>query len=94
MKNRIIRNVDAVLSFILMVIMLFLWILLVYVGIASFVLARIASNICAKSLNRISKICDIYEYAKENLDCMNRRIRDEGGETFKELLTKMFKVEA
>ena len=94
MKNRIIRNVDSILSFVLMVVMFFVWSGLAWIGIAFLKLARNASNVCAKCHIRLGKIHDNYECAKENVDCVNRMLRDEGGEPFKELLTKMFKVEA
>ena len=94
MKNRIIRSVDSILSFALMVVMLFVWSGLVRIGIAFLKLARNASNVCAKCRIRLGKIHDNYECAKENVDRLNRMLCDEGGEPFKELLTKMFKVEA
>ena len=94
MKNRIIRNVDSILSFVLMVVMFFVWSGLAWIGVAFLKLARNVSNICAQCHIRLGKIHDNYECAKENVDCMNRMFRYEWGETFKELLTKMFKVEA
>ena len=36
----------------------------------------------------------LYEYAKETVDSLNRRLCNECGESFGELLTEMFKVEA
>ena len=94
MKNRIIRNVDSILSFVLMVVMFFVWSGLVWIGVAFLKLARNASNICAKCHIRLGKIHDNYECAKENVDCMNRMLRHDWEEGFDGLLTKMFKVEA
>ena len=94
MKNRIIRSVDSILLFVLMVVMFFVWSGLGWIGVAFLKLARNASNICAKCHIRLGKIHDNYECAKENVDCLYRMLRDEDGEPFKELLTKMFKVEA
>ena len=94
MKNRIIRNIDAVLSFVLMAVMFFVWIGLAWIGVAFLKLARNASNICAKCHIRLGKIHDNYECAKENVDCMNRMIRHDWEEGFNGLLTEMFKVEA
>ena len=94
MKNRIIRNVDSILLFVLKVVMFFVWCGLAWIGVAFLKLARNASNICAKCHIRLGKIHDNYECAKENVDCLNRMLRDEDGESFGELLTEMFKVEA
>lgn len=96
MKNRIIRNVDSILSFVLMVVIFFVWSGLARIGVAFLKLARNASNIYiwAQCHIRLGKIHDNYECAKENVDCMNRMFRYKWGETFKELLTEMFKVEA
>ena len=94
MKNRIIRNVDSILSFVLMVVMFFVWSGLAWIGVAFLKLARNASNICAKCHIRLGKNHDNYECAKENVDCMNRMIRHDCEEGFNGLLTKMFKVEA
>ena len=94
MTNRIIRNVDSILLFALKVVMFFVWSGLAWIGVAFLKLARNASNICAKCHIRLGKNHDNYECAKENVDCMNRMFRYEWGETFKELLTEMFKVEA
>lgn len=94
MKNRIIRNVDSILSFVLMVVMFFVWSGLAWIGVAFLKLARNASNICAKCHICLGKIHDNYECTKENIDCMNRMLRHDWEEGFNELLTKMFKVEA
>ena len=94
MKNRIIRNVDVVLSFILVAIMCFVWVLLVYIAFAVLKLAQIVSNICTKCFIHMGKACDSYEYVKETVDSSSRRFRNECVEPFKELLTEMFKVEA
>lgn len=94
MKNRIIRNVDFILSFVLMVVMFFVWSGLGWIGVAFLKLARNASNICAKYHIRIGKIHDNYECAKENVDYMNRMLRHDWEEGFNGLLTKMFKIEA
>ena len=94
MKNRIIRNVDSILLFALKVVMFFVWSGLAWIGVAFLKLARNASNICAKCHIRLGKIHDNYECAKEDVNCANRMLRDEGGESFGELLTEMFKVEA
>ena len=94
MKNPIIQTIDGILSFILVVIMLCLWVLLIHIGIAILKLARIVSIICAKSVIHLGKVYDSYEYAKETVDSLNRRLCNECGESFGELLTEMFKVEA
>ena len=94
MKNRIIRNVDSILSFVLMVVMFFVWSGLAWIGIAFLKLARNASDICAKCHIRLGKIHDNYECAKENVDCVNRMLRHDWEEGFNGLLTEMFKVEA
>ena len=94
MKNRIIRNVDSILSFVLMVVMFFVWSGLAWIGVAFLKLARNASNICAKCHIRLGKNHDNYECAKENVDCMNRMLRHDWEEGFDGLLTEMFKVEA
>ena len=94
MKNRIIRNIDAVLSFVLMVVMFFVWIGLAWIGVAFLKLARNVSNICTKCHIRRGKIHDNYECAKENVDCINRMLRHDWEEGFNGLLTEMFKVEA
>ena len=94
MKNRIVRNVDSILSFVLMVVMFFVWSGLGLIGVAFLKLARNASNICAKCHIRLGKNHDNYECAKENVDCMNRILRRDCEEVFNGLLTKMFKVEA
>ena len=94
MKNRIIRNVDSILSFVLMVVMFFVWSGLAWIGVAFLKLARNASNICAKCHIRLGKIHDNYECAKEDVDCVNRILRHDCEERFNRLLTEMFKVEA
>ena len=94
MKNRIIRNVDSILSFVLKVVMFFVWTGLAWIGVAFLKLARNASNICAKCHIRLGKIHDNYECAKEDVNCVNRMIRHDFEEDFNGLLTKMFKVEA
>ena len=94
MKNRIIRNVDSILSFVLMVVMFFVWSGLGWIGVAFLKLARNASNICAKCHIRLGKIHDNYESAKEDVNCVNRILRHDCEERFNRLLTEMFKVEA
>ena len=94
MKNSIIRKVDVVLSFILMAIMCSVWVLLVCIAFAVLKLAQIVSNICTKCFIHMGKACDSYEYVKETVDSANRRLCNGCVEPFKELLTKMFKVEA
>ena len=94
MKNCIIRNVDSILLFVLMVVMFFVWSGLAWIGVAFLKLARNASNICAKCHIRLGKNHDNYECAKENVDCMNRMLRHDWEEGFDGLLTEMFKVEA
>ena len=94
MKNRIIRNVDSILLFVLKVVMFFVWSGLAWIGVAFLKLARNASNISAKCHIRLGKIHDNYECAKENVDCMNRMFRHDWEEGFNGLLTKMFKIEA
>ena len=94
MKNRIIRNVDSILSFVLKVVMFFVWTGLAWIGVAFLKLARNASNICAKCHIRLGKIHDNYESAKEDVDCVNRILRHDCEERFNRLLTEMFKVEA
>ena len=94
MKNRIIRNVDSILSFVLMVVMFFVWSGLAWIGVAFLKLARNASNICAKCHIRLGKIHDNYECAKEDVNCVNRILRHDWEEGFDGLLTEMFKVEA
>ena len=94
MKNPIIQSVDGILSFILVVIMCSVWVLLVHIAFAVLKLARIVSNICIKGFIHIGKVYDDYEYVKETVDSLNRRLCNECAEPFKELLTEMFKVEA
>ena len=94
MKNRIIRNVDSILSFVLKVVMFFVWTGLAWIGVAFLKLSRNASNICAKCHIRLGKIHDNYESAKEDVNCVNRILRHDCEERFNRLLTEMFKVEA
>ena len=94
MKNRIIRSVDSILLFVLMVVMFFVWSGLGWIGVAFLKLARNASNICAKCHIRLGKIHDNYECAKEDVNCVNRILRHDCEERFNGLLTNMFKVEA
>ena len=94
MKNRIIRNVDSILLFVLKLVMFFVWMISTYISLAFLKMARNASNVCTKSHLRMGKDRDRYESAKEDVNCVNRMFQDDYGVKFSEILTEMFKVEA
>ena len=94
MKNRIIRNVDSILLFVLKLVVFFVWMISTYISLAFLKMARNASNVCAKSHLRMGKDRDRYESAKEDVNCVKRMFQDDYGVKFSKILTEMFKVEA